>query len=332
MNEPKRQHLVPRCYLQHFALKHKKNWHIDACEVRKEPQAIFNASIDNVCVAREFYTFRKLPDEHKRFLERFYSQTVEADYTDIYNVLSNPKAIKISDNMRFKIMSFIICQHFRTAKLTNTFNEFWNRTLAHGHALIKPDAAEKKIYFGDDDAGNSFIDFENKTLEEVQKESDEDNREQINLKNYQWFRELTLRRINDGIVVYKIHPKHKLITSDNPVVAGQHIFDPTIFIKLPIDTHHIAAIVPFTEQAWFDNNTINRDYLDEERSYFESTTNNMVQIEQCQQFVLGHRETIENTLKTFKDLDKQKFEQEGKAYVKKLNDKLAVLSAIKAQR
>jgi hypothetical protein len=216
-------------------------------------------------------------------------------------------------------MSFIICQHFRTARLTNSFNEFWNRSLAHGHALIKPEAVEKRIYFGDEKGEDNFIDFKDKSLEDVQRESDEDNRERINLKNYNWFRELTLRRINDGIAVYKIHPKHKLITSDNPVVAGQHIFDPHIFINLPINSHLMVSIIPFAESTLFDNKTVYRENLDEEQSYFLSMTNNMVQIEQCEQFILGHREVLENTLKTFSDLDKHLFEQQAIAYKNRLN-------------
>lgn len=115
-------------------------------------------------------------------MERFYSNTVEDDYTEIHNVLINPKAVKISDNMPFKIMSFIICQHFRTAKFTNTFNEFWNQIIEKGHAMIPPHAKEKRIYLGDDD-DSQFIDFDKLTLAQAQAESDEDNREMINFKN-----------------------------------------------------------------------------------------------------------------------------------------------------
>jgi hypothetical protein len=327
MNEPKRQHLVPRVYLKHFALKRNKGWFIDACSIKENESKIFNASIEKVCVKKEFYTFRKLPDEHKRFLERFYSNTVESDYTEIYDVLANPRVIKISDDMRFKIMSFIICQHSRTAHFTNKFNGFWNRVLEQGHSMIDPEAVEKRIYLGENN--DEYIDFENKTLAEVQRESDEENREHINLRNYQMFRDLTLRRINDGIAVYKIHPKFKFITSDNPVVAGHLIFDPSIFIKVPIDSHHIVAIVPFHNEVLFDNKTINRQILDEERSYFEYTTNNMVQMEQCENHVLGHKDALEKAIKQSHELDPEQFENEALEYTKKLTDQLQLLQQLK---
>lgn len=67
MNETKRQHLVSRCYLKHFAFNKNKSWYIDACAIKEPNAKIFSSSIENICVQKDFYTFRKLPNEHKRF-------------------------------------------------------------------------------------------------------------------------------------------------------------------------------------------------------------------------------------------------------------------------
>lgn len=161
MNEPIRQHLVPRCYLKHFAYAKKKAWYIDAYDITIEDPKIFNVNIDSICVERDFYTFRKLKDEEKRFLERYYSRTIEADYTEVYSALSQSKEIKINNTLRFKIISFIMCQYFRTSKLTSAFNNLWNRTLEHSFQLMDY-AKEKKVYF----EGGGSIDFTGKSLEE----------------------------------------------------------------------------------------------------------------------------------------------------------------------
>lgn len=136
------------------------------------------------------------------------------------------------------------------------------------------------------------------------------------------FRDLTMRRINDGIAIYKVHSKHKLITSDNPVVYDQFIWDPSIYIRLPIDSYHIVSIVPFHEEILFDNKTINRNYLDEEGSYFQSTFNNIAQIEKCEQFILGNRQALEEAIEQSKALDPVEFERQCAEYTQKIEGQL----------
>ena len=178
MNEPVRQHLVPRCYLKHFSLNRKKEWFIDAYDVEAQPPSVFNVNIKNICVNSDFYTFKNLPNEHKRFLERYYSNTVEADYTQIYDTLISGKAI--SDNLRFKIISFVICQYLRTSKLTKAFNNGWAQMLTNGYNLMQyHNSPEKKIFFD----GGGHVDFTDKSLDEVVTSANQENREYINKAN-----------------------------------------------------------------------------------------------------------------------------------------------------
>lgn len=324
MNEPIRQHLVPRVYMKQFALSKRKDWFIDAYDV-VEKKYVTGLNINNICVKKDFYTFKKLPDDYKRFLERFYGSTVEADYPQIYQALINPKHHNISDNFRFKIISYVISQYWRTSKLTNTYNKFWNSTMEHAYNLMEAYSPERVIQ-----SGEGIISFENRTFEDYKAESDNNTRESINADSYRRFRDLTLRRINNGIAIYKTHPNHRLITSDNPVSSSANIYDPSSLIRLPLDRHHMLTLVPFEDEVLFDNKTISRTNLGEKASYFQTTVLNHCQVGQSEKFVLGHREDIEFVMDQIENLDQQKFKEECGAYAKEVQDNLEFVKKIYA--
>lgn len=48
MSNPVRQHLVLRVYLKQFALRERKDWFIDAYDI-KDDKNIFGLNINNVC-------------------------------------------------------------------------------------------------------------------------------------------------------------------------------------------------------------------------------------------------------------------------------------------
>lgn len=314
MSEQKRQHLVPKCYLKKFALNRKKNWYLDACNVKSKDQSIFPISINNICVETEFYTFTKLKEKDKRFLERFYSQTIETDYTEVYDILINPYKTQISPNQRFKIISFIICQHFRTAKFTNVFNSFWNNMLESGYNMIPQNSTEKKIYF----ENNSFIDFNYKDFDDVIRESTIKNREYINLQNYFRFRDLTNRRLNDLIFVNKTTGPHRFISSDIPVIVGGMVYNLNISIHIPINHTHSVSLYPLTEEIDIDSKSIFRTNMNDERSYLQTLFNNSVQIEQCEKFILGSKQTLDKALVESKNFDENDFKTRSQKVVSEI--------------
>jgi len=320
MNEPKRQHVVPQCYLKNFALKRKKAWYIDVCDVKKEPPGFFNANIENVAVVRDFYTINSLPEGDKRFIERFYSSTIEADYTEVYQLLTNPKVIDISPNQRFKIITFIIAQHFRTPKFVHTFNGFWEQTIRKSYDMLQHMGKGTRVYFDSESNEEHYIDFAGRTVDDVIAEESEHNREGINIENFKWFGQLTRLRLHDQIVVYRLHPSHQLITSDNPVYIPAPVFDPGNMIRMALDSHHMVAILPAGETVGRKVG-IYRDQLDEERSYFNSKPHNFTQIESCTQHVFGHKDHLVNMVQAYKDTTPEKFREELAAYLKKLRDK-----------
>src|SRR5450631_27034 len=114
MQEPKRHHLVPRCYLKRFGFNKKAEWFVEAYDKIKNDSPIFPVNIKNICVQTEYYTFQKLPDEKKRFLEKFYAVNIETEYPEIYDLLTNSKQINLSTKQRFSIISFVVSQVLRT--------------------------------------------------------------------------------------------------------------------------------------------------------------------------------------------------------------------------
>ncbi|GAA4092560.1 DUF4238 domain-containing protein [Mucilaginibacter panaciglaebae] len=321
MSEPIGQHLVPRCYLKNFALSKNKDWLIDACNVQVDDTKIFNVNIKAVCKQKEFYTFKKLPDGDKRFLEKFYSKTVEADYAQVYNLLMNGD--NISPNDRFKIIAFVICQYWRTAKYINAINNIFTSSIQHGYNLIQSQGLEKKIHFD----GGGAISFENKTVDEVIKEQKEDTREGYNVDSFNRFKDLTSRRINDRIVVYEAHPGDFFITSDNPVKTAHNIYDPTGTIKMPINHKYMVGLLPSNDDPTFRNRKLHRIKLDYERSYFECLGNNFMQIEQADVVILGKKSCLEKALQDYKTFDEDVFNVRFDRFYKNLEEENAFLNS-----
>lgn len=323
MPEPKRHHLVPRCYLKKFGTNQKKEWYVNAYDKTQENE-IFRVNVKNICVETEYYTFANASEEKKRFLEKFYANTIESDYEEVYHLLVNTTETKLSDRQKFAIIRFIVSQHLRTSKLTNVFNKFWNTTLEKGFRLMDFEKGNTKIHF----EGGGTIDFKDKTLEEVKKEQEQQNKEYINISNLDRIYELTKRRLKDGIAVKKIDTSFKLITSDNPVNFGKFIYDPNTFIRMPLNESHLLMIVPFNEENYFDPKTISRDILGEEETWMEGCFNNIFQIENSERYIIGSKNNLEDALSFFNNLNEDEFVEKCKAISEKAQRQLAIVEKI----
>lgn len=323
MPESKRHHLVPRCYLKKFGTNQKKEWFVNAYD-KTEEKEIFRVNVRNICVETEYYTFANASEEKKRFLEKFYANTIESDYQKVYELLVNTKETKLSDRQKFTIIKFIVSQHLRTSKLTNNFNKFWNTTLEKGFRLMDFEKGKTKIHF----EGGGTIDFKDKTLEQVKKEQEQQNKEYINISNLDRIYELTKRRLKDGIAVKRMESSFKLITSDNPVNFGKFIYDPTTFIRMPLNESHLLMVVPFNDENYFDPKTISRDIVGEEESWMEACYNNIFQIENAERYIIGSKKNLEDALSFFNNLNEDEFLEKCKAISKKAKRQLAIVEKI----
>ena len=73
MNNPIRQHLVPKLYLKNFAFQKKDQYKVYTLD--KKTKKIFEANIYDIAVEKHFYTVDKL--ENKYFWETCYAEKIE---------------------------------------------------------------------------------------------------------------------------------------------------------------------------------------------------------------------------------------------------------------
>ncbi|SDL51450.1 DUF4238 domain-containing protein [Pedobacter antarcticus] len=150
MSEPVSQHIVPKCYIQNFAVEKRKNeYFVDVLFNQGEGLKIHRQNVKNICKIRDYYTFDDLPEGEKRWLERFYSTHIESVYHDIYKTLTNPDIHIITSELKTKILVYIIAQELRTPKLAEALNSLSNKTIEYAFLANEQLGTEKKIYSED---------------------------------------------------------------------------------------------------------------------------------------------------------------------------------------
>jgi hypothetical protein len=302
--EPIGQHKVPKCYLKNFNVKaiqkkHKTEFFVDVFDKKENSKGCYTTNIKNICVENDFYTFSKLPDEDKRFIEKLFSKTIESEYASIYPLLIDKNESKISNSQRIAVIHFVISQFFRTSKSVNIFNSFWSNLLTQGYNMVDPQKAIRQIQIGD-----SVIDFTNKTLDEVLKEYNSSNRGYINLTNFLQGIDILKKRVSDIILINKVHSNHYLITSDNPAYFFGSPFDRNTEIRMPMNHEYSLSILPKTVFEEIDNKNIFRPPLiNEEYSYIDTTYNNLFQIDNAERFIIGKKENLLDVIERQKSFD-----------------------------
>jgi Protein of unknown function (DUF4238) len=325
MDEPKRHHLVPRCYLKKFGKNKKKDWFVEAFDKTKDSNTIFEVNVKKICVQQEFYTLQSLPDDKKRFIEKFYATNIEANYTEIYDLLIDPYKTALSNKQRFEIIMFVVAQALRTSKLSTTFTKFWNETLAKGYSFMDIEKGIDKLHLED----GGIISFKDKTLKEVQKEQEQTNREYINIKNLEFLFDIGMRRQNDGIAVKRMHPDFKLISSDNPAYFDHNIFDPDGFVRLPLDEDYLLMLLPYKkDDQYYDPKQIVKSMDSEDEAFMDAHYNNLYQIQNSERYIIGKKENLEKALHFHNNLDEDVFVEKIKAISENAKNDLATLEKI----
>lgn len=254
-------------------------------------------------------------------MEKFYANNIETNYPEIYELLIDKNRNQLSSKQRFSIITFVVSQVLRTSKLANTFTEFWNQNLAKGYSLMNFEKGIDKIHL----EGGGIIDFKGKTLDQVKKEQQQENIEIINIENLKRLCDISLRRMNDGIAIKKMHSSYKLITSDNPAYFDHNIYDPNGFARLPLDEDHLLILLPFKkDEKYYEAKEIVRSYGREDESYVEANYNNMYQIHNSERFIIGKKSNIESALDFQKSLNADEFVAKCEELSKKAQNMLAI--------
>jgi len=299
MNEPIGQHIVPRCYLQNFAVeKRKEEFFVDVLFNQSSEQKIHRQNIKNICKIREFYTFDSLPEDEKRWLEKYYSRHIESVYHDIYKALIDPKVETISPELKMKILVYIVAQELRTPKLAEALNSLLNRTIEYTFLAHEQLGTEKKIYTEDD----QVIDLEGKTMEEAIKESNSSNRQSANLESVKRLKHIAELKMDYHILVTTYKGDLGLISSDRPVHADSPLYSPDCKISLPIDRNHMVSLYPYDKELDTDPLKLLRLDHDAQNSALYVLTYNMLQVEKADRYLYGDKLDITKALEQYEIL------------------------------
>ena len=299
--ETKRQHYVPRTYLQKFAVKRKKNYYINAIDKKNLEQIIF-PNIKNVCLETDIYTLTGQTKEQRQALETFYSDNVENVYNEVYQTLTDETISEIDEEMHYKIVMTIITMMYRTSKWIHLHNDFFDTVLDKVYSLCKQTG---KDYFMFDSVKYSI---KGKTLDEIKTEFRTMKKEVQVLTQL----EVALKLINirkfDGIYVSILTSENQLITSDNPVILSNinqgHIapFDPENMIRLPLDSSHILTLMPHSQSD--GSHRITRTNESAVMSVAKMIANKTSQLESSFKYIFGKKRALSNFIEKLDDYKK----------------------------
>ncbi len=296
--ETKRQHFIPRTYLEKFAKLKGKEYFITAID-KIQSNKRYVSNIRNVCVETDFYTLPGETKEERQLIEDFYSKTIEANYNTAYEMLINPSKTLISDAERRLIVSSIITLLYRSPVWINSLNKITEKFLEDIYKAFEI-TGTKAVQF----ENGSSESFEGKTQDESLAEKKEQNRITYVISHLKYTQRLIELRINNGVCINKIEDENEFATSDSPLnlsnLNGGHIIpiNPNNMVRLPIDPKHVVLIMPSNVGGFSDR--IFRRSLDGTFSKMESVINNSNQYHRAQRHFLGSDNALNNY---FRDKD-----------------------------
>lgn len=323
--ETKRCHFVPKTYLEKFTNASDNNKIITR---KKEGGDPFLSSLTSVCVRKHLYILPGETQEDRQIIERFYGENIESNYNAIYNILNDSSVIDISENDREMIIATVITLLFRNPFILDRFNEFWANTIDRLFTLAQ--STSSRTFQID----KKLINIDKITQEEFNKESRSESKHIFNITHIRQAMRLIEIRKNDCISVTEIMDDNEYITSDNPVSISNTqafqtgIFDPTNFLRLPINQKKCVVIYPHGTDD-FEEGKIYRRPVSSTLSLLDILYINNLQYFYSNRLLFGSHEAfgaLESQIRTTDD-EIIKLSQKAKAEMnKELLDKLNELN------
>lgn len=294
----KRQHFVPRTYLNKFSRQSGEDYYIWAVK-KTEPKAenIFETNIINVCAETHLYTLPGDTVREKMIIEKFYSSQIEAHYDTFYKLLTDPNKTEVTPEERDLIITTVVTMFYRTTKWINQHNELMRRVYTQAFENCKQMGKDSFKMEG------VSISIAGKTLDQFVNENKIENKPaQVMTQLDVAFKLIELRKANDGIFVVKLNENDcEFITSDNPVLIqntkGRVMpFDPTNTMKIPLDKKHMLLLMPYANEA--DKKYLVRHNVKGDSCYTKKLTSTTEQFESSERFILGEKSSLLGYLKT----------------------------------
>lgn len=215
-----RQHFVPRTYLKNFAEKTKKDFVVDVYD--KVENRYFKTSTKGILAETDLYTL----DEDNLFfkgdkliIEKIYSDGFEPLYPKAYRLLVSDHISKITDIERSEIFVGIFQLYMRNPRFITESIAYHNNEVSKIYAKSIADGVEKFSY------GDEVFDLGKIDLKQIKEKC----KERI-IKEFKETHILGTRRIlkfheNAKMVVHKIVDEAEFITSDNPLISLNSIYN-----------------------------------------------------------------------------------------------------------
>jgi len=300
--ETKKQHWVPRTYLEKFSTVRKKDefqiYVVDKLFLDKP----FSNNIKKVCAENYLYTLQGKTEEQRQLIENFYGQLFDNNYNKFYSILTNPNVKQISPLESRLIISTAITLIFRNPRLRNIQNKLIRDALEDGFKFAQKN--DKEYFFIEEEK----IIVKGKNIDEVCKSYINKSKDLLNIQQIDFALKLINLRINDQIHVVKLdEQEHSLITCDNPVILynrNNNIiapFDKNNEIKIPIDNKHNLYIYP--HDSYTRTNYVTRAFHKGVLSKREMLASNGEQHKSSIKFLLGYKEDIEAYIYFYKNQD-----------------------------
>lgn len=249
MSKPRRQHFHPKSFLKPFADQQDDKYFVEVGNVNTG-EIKYPISIADICISKNLYTIPNVDENKKYDVEKFYATHVDSIYPEVYQLLIDPKAEKITEEQRLKILNTTLSLYFRNARFLDAKNQEIDE-------MIERMTNEK---FGSDDAkmflhyGGRDYRFTRKELLNLKEKIKLNNRLDFIAVHLQHWQDFVRMKTHSQIAISKIVGEVKLITSDNPVRVynddgdTDDIFNPANAIQLPIDQEHLLWISPNGEE------------------------------------------------------------------------------------
>jgi hypothetical protein len=293
--ETRGMHFVPETYLNKFGVfDNKKDCTVFFLD-KTEGNEIKATPPSNLCKKRDMYLMEGETVEERQCVEDFY-QTIEDKYDYIYKILTDSTIEEFSQEDHETVVLFVITLLFRTKKLMSEFNNFLKESFTKAQSVANQFGQEHFIY------GDETISFQNKTINQVIKETDKSHnptRVATQLKGA--LNLFQLRKDNEILIIKIVDDNFSYLTSDNPVFSYniekgyQHLFDLDSELSLTIDKKHRIIIYPksFDSLPYF----ISRKFDSGEEAENETISSNYEQYLNAEKFIFSdEKEIIEEVL------------------------------------
>ncbi|QNE42029.1 DUF4238 domain-containing protein (plasmid) [Hymenobacter sp. NBH84] len=290
----KRQHIVPRTYLKHFAVKRGKECFITAYSKGKPHSQLYEPNISGVCVRTDFYTIPGETIEQQLEIETLYSRRLEDHYDLVYNLLVNPTKIFLSEGERAFIIATLTTMLFRAPR--------WIE--GHNQAIAEYLAAYYKqcVLLGVDGSflGKFYFDHRQETLSEVVARFDLFIKRDQHYDMLELALQLQQQKLKDSAIsVIKLQAGScQLLCSDNPVIVvaadeHNHPLNSDADILLPLDGKHLLYLHAHVKQS---TPYINRQLLTGDQARMRCLSVNWRQYHNAAKQLLGSRVGLEHYL------------------------------------